>query len=168
MQTKKLDASEALCQKLFNTGLYWQTRSQRKERELLQVLRMQQQLPQATAPTSPVGPNGSPGPQAVLSPRLEEKGANYEAFSLQHLDPKNLYATRPVVPPPSKSTQRIVVPKSIQGKSCLLHSEIILAFLSRSSLHSISFNSISLHSILFITGGRSNPSQKPRAPDDDD
>jgi len=33
-QTKRLEASNALCQKLYTSGLYWQKRGQRKDKEL--------------------------------------------------------------------------------------------------------------------------------------
>lgn len=33
-QSKRLEASNALCQKLYTSGLYWQKRGQRKDKEL--------------------------------------------------------------------------------------------------------------------------------------
>ncbi len=39
-QTKKLEASEKLCQKLFQSGQYWQKKCEKKDKELHQIMSM--------------------------------------------------------------------------------------------------------------------------------
>ncbi len=40
LQQKRLESSEALCKKLFESGLYWQKRGQRKDKELKDLKRL--------------------------------------------------------------------------------------------------------------------------------